>query len=266
MLAVTTSLTDQQFEQFDRDGYLVLGRTMADEELAGLQQRLSDITEGRIHYDGLGMQSYEAADNATDARRFRKLGPLWLDDRYLAYFQKALFGQIMRRYYGQNVAIQRAMLFNNFPGEAKAGISYHQDGGDSWNWNYQPHPFITIWTAIDRATVENGCVHVLPGTHQKLIPHAEVDQIVQRSTAVPIELEAGEAALLHNWTLHGSFANTSDHPRQAVTVCYADAITRRKDGKPFDGPVVFGEGAVTSGAPARARREDDAVGAIGADY
>ena len=43
---------------------------------------------------------------------------------------------------------------------------------------------------------------------------------------VHLELEPGEAVLLHNWLLHASDVNKTDQSRRAFSVCYMDARTR----------------------------------------
>ncbi|MDF2440343.1 MAG: hypothetical protein JWN98_1327, partial [Abditibacteriota bacterium] len=55
-----------------------------------------------------------------------------------------------------------------------------------------------------------------------------------------VELEAGEAVLLHNWLLHRSDTNSTNIPRRAFSVCYMDANTV---GGTFN--TIFGEGALT---------------------
>jgi len=244
-------LTRDELEQFDREGYVFLGRVLTDDERAALQRRLDQIMLGTVRYEGLRAQSHRLGtisdgDAWDSTLAYRKIGCLYLDDLFLTYFQKPLFRNIARHFIGADVALQRDMLFNNYPHEG--GIGFHQDGGENWNRAYDPDPVITIWTALDCATVRNGCVQVIPGTHKTLIPLAQVSDVVSRHSTVPLEVEAGEAILLHNWTLHGSERNESEEPRRAVTVCYCDALLRQ-EGEPVNPPRVFGRGAMRPGVP-----------------
>ena len=96
-------------------------------------------------------------------------------------------------------------------------------------------PQITVWTALDPATVANGCVQVIPGSHRAgLINPAhgagfltpdQAQQHAPADRAVCLTLAAGEAALLHNHLLHASDVNHTDIPRRAFSVCYMDART-----------------------------------------
>src|SRR5262249_14429454 len=53
--------------------------------------------------------------------------------------------------------------------EGDKQFPWHQDDGYT---PVIPSPYLTLWLALNDATVENGCVWVLPGSHKKgLVPH-----------------------------------------------------------------------------------------------
>ena len=97
-------------------------------------------------------------------------------------------------------------------------------------------PLATVWTALDDATVEKGCVKVIPGSHRFGVinpshpaAHLTAEQAKEwckPEKAVHIELKEGEAVLLHNWTLHASGVNSTRAPRRAFSVNYMLASTR----------------------------------------
>jgi ectoine hydroxylase-related dioxygenase (phytanoyl-CoA dioxygenase family) len=118
---------------------------------------------------------------------------------------------------------------------------------------------VTIWTALDPATKENGCVQILPGTHRfgiintqhdsGFLTEQQAEQALHEGEVVFCELEPGECMLLHNWLLHSSDKNHSQQSRRAFSVCYADARTKdigsEKSSEPSGVmPVVFGKGAL----------------------
>ncbi|MBV7330561.1 phytanoyl-CoA dioxygenase family protein [Chloroflexi bacterium TSY] len=59
---------------------------------------------------------------------------------------------------------------------------------------------------------------------------------------IPLELEAGEAVLLHNHLPHSSGVNRTTIARRAFSACYLDAATVSTSNQSF--PVIFGEGAL----------------------
>ena len=100
----STSLTDAQWAQYERDGYLRLGRLLADDELKALQDRLDEIMLGKadIDYDKVLMQLDSDSGNYEDAGaqtvgfkgatlNYRKMEKLEFDPLLLAYLQRPLF-------------------------------------------------------------------------------------------------------------------------------------------------------------------------------
>jgi ectoine hydroxylase-related dioxygenase (phytanoyl-CoA dioxygenase family) len=141
-------------------------------------------------------------------------------------------------------------MFMNKPARKGTVLPWHQDGGAGWEMDR--HPLVTIWTALDAATIPNGCVQVIPGSHHlgllseggHTITPAQEAEYCAPDKIVYLELEPGESVLLHNWLLHSSDVNKTDTPRRAFSVCYMDARTRKTDGRRA-GNIVFGEGALS---------------------
>jgi ectoine hydroxylase-related dioxygenase (phytanoyl-CoA dioxygenase family) len=138
-------------------------------------------------------------------------------------------------------------MFMNKPARKGTFLPWHQD-----RWSMLDRdPVVTIWTALDPATIANGCVQIIPGSHHRLINPAhdsgfltleQTEELAPSNKRAYLELKAGEAVLMHNWLLHASDVNSTDIPRRAFSVCYMDAQTRGSNGEKFS--IVFGEGAL----------------------
>lgn len=254
-------ISDAQWTQFERDGYLHLGNVMADGELEALCRRIDEVMMGTaaIDYSRVMMQlDRDPAHNGKPGPQnkghkgatlsYRKIQDLELDPLFLSYLQKPMFREICAQVYGADtpVACFRAMFMNK-PAREGTPLVWHQD---RWT-DLDRDPQITIWTALDPATVANGCVQIIPGSHGKLVnpehgsgflSEEHIEQIVSKYEPVDLILEAGESVLLHNWMLHSSGVNATDIARRAFSVCYMDAGTRSARGHVF--PIVFGEGAL----------------------
>lgn len=239
---MATELTDKQWEAFEEAGYVILGKLLADEELAALQDRINDIMLGKakIDYSKLLMQR-EADDLAGQSEQttgskgatlnYRKIQNLELDPLFRAYMTKPVFRSICSKVYGRNtdIASFRAMFMNK-PAYHGSLLPYHQD---RW-WHLDRDPLVTVWTALDPATVENGCVRIFPGTHKRLfnpehhsgfLTDEQAADLLEDQEPVCLVLEPGESVLLHNWTVHGSEGNRTAQSRRAFSVCYLDAAT-----------------------------------------
>ncbi|KMW56820.1 hypothetical protein AIOL_001776 [Candidatus Rhodobacter oscarellae] len=86
---------------------------------------------------------------------------------------------------------------------------------------------VTVWLAVTDATVENGCLQVLPQeAGQEMLPHCPktqtgiADGFVDEARAVPLPVRAGGAVIFHPLTPHGSLANTTDGFRWSFDLRY----------------------------------------------
>jgi len=246
-------ITDEQWAQYEETGYLKLGSVVTDSELAALRQRIDDIMLGTapVNYDKLYMQldsesgAYESLEYGGNGwkgptLKYRKIQDLEADPLFLKLMEKPLFREICDRVYGVDSPIScfRAMFMNK-PAMSGTLLPWHQD---AWT-DLDRQPLITLWTALDPATVSNGCVQVVPGTHKlgRVNPEhgsgfLNADQIAEyckEEASEYVELEAGESVLLHNWLMHRSDVNRTNIPRRAFSVCYMDANTVSAGGSKF---------------------------------
>ena len=256
-------ISAQQWTQYERDGFLKLGKVLSDADLKALQIRIDEIMLGRaeLDYNKILMQldshdgKYENAGEMSKGHKgatldYRKIQDLEFDPLFLEYMQRPIFKEICDYVHGSQtpIAAFRAMFMNK-PARKGTLLPWHQD-----RWSHLDRdPLITLWTALDPATIANGCVQIIRGSHKLgLVNPAHPSGFVteeQGKELAPddkieyVELEAGEAVLLHNWLLHRSDTNSTDISRRAFSVCYMDARTIAANGEIYT--TVFGEGTPT---------------------
>ena len=255
-------ITEAQWQQYERDGYLKLGKLLSDDALKQLQDEIDQIMLGdaAVDYDRMLMQldsedgAYDKAGAQSSGHKgrtlnYRKIQDLEFDPVFLRFMQWPIFREICAHEYGEDTEIScfRAMFMNKPAGKGTF-LPWHQD-----RWRFLDRdPLVTIWTALDPATKENGCVQIIPGSHKAGIINPEhgsgflkdehVEQHCDPDKIEYLELEAGEVALLHNWLLHSSDVNQSDQARRAFSVCYMDANTQTNKGGTFS--KIFGKDAL----------------------
>ena len=253
-----TTFGSEEQARFVQDGYLRLGRVIPVARLQALCDRIDAIMLGEVHYEGMPMQldtttgNYQdmpAAQSAgqTATLAYRRIDDLQRDPLFLAYMQHPLFREITRTYIGTEVSIYRAMFMNK-PAEQGTHLPWHQDIGIGWGLD--ANPTVTIWTALDPATVANGCMQIVPGSHNLGVLNeghytSEADQAryATEDRCQYLEAEPGEAILLHNFLMHRSGVNKTGQPRRAFSIAYMDAATRAvKTQETF--PIIFGEKAL----------------------
>jgi hypothetical protein len=248
---MSDALDDAAWNSFQTEGFVQLGQLLSTSEVSALQQRIDDIMLGKanVDYSRMLMQLDSSTGNYSDMApqtkghkgatlNYRKIQDLEADPLFLAYMQRPIFRDICRRVYGDvTIACFRAMFMNK-PAHKGTPLPWHQD-----RWSMLDRdPLITVWTALDPATIANGCVQIIPRTHHSLInpSHDSGFLTPEQMTAhapddrrVYLELKPGEAVLLHNWLLHASDVNHTDISRRAFSVCYMDGRTRGKTGEAF---------------------------------
>ncbi len=252
--------TEAQRAQFEERGYAYLGQVLDHDELGVLQARIDAIMLGEIPYDNMRFQLdsedgvYGHAPPETIGHKgstlaYRKIMDLEQDPLFLRYMQHPLFRQITDHYIGESVSIFRAMFMNK-PAERGTELPWHQDVG--WGWGVDTMPTITVWTALDPSTRENGCMQVVPGSHkhgviaERHFPSAEeLARYAPEEQVVDLEAAPGEVILLHNLLLHRSGTNPSGQSRRAFSIAYMDGETRsRNTGERF--PMIFGTDALVA--------------------
>ena len=107
---------------------------------------------------------------------------------------------------------------------------WHQD----WPYWQGAHK-ISVWVALDDVTPENGCLKLLPGSHQGSVVHDGDDSdghgfghrlqpdAVDEQTAITAPLAAGGAVFFHDLTLHASHPNSAGRDRWVWIPTYRDA-------------------------------------------
>ncbi len=113
---------------------------------------------------------------------------------------------------------------------------WHQD----WHYWHGAHK-LSIWVALDDATVENGCLKLFPGSHRSAILHdGDASDgngfgnrlrpgMVDENKAVTAEIGAGGAVFFHDLTLHASHPNISGAERWVWIPTYRDATAEDND-------------------------------------
>lgn len=117
-------------------------------------------------------------------------------------------------------------------------VSWHQD---LRYWGLDTSDLVTVWLALSPATLESGCMRILPGSHKgELLPHRDEykdDNLLTRGQeiAVPIdetktvamELQPGQASF-HNVRLaHSSAPNRSSDRRIGISMHYIPSSARQ---------------------------------------
>lgn len=98
-------------------------------------------------------------------------------------------------------------------------------------WSFSHRNAISIWVALDDATLENGCLYFIPGSHKqtkfdKISIGKNMDSIFEtypqfiHSKPVAAPMKAGSCSFHNGLTIHGAGANMTSGFRRAMTCAY----------------------------------------------
>lgn len=223
-------------------GFARLGRICDETTLDALRARADALMLGHVRHEGLFFQRDAEGGRYADlpygrgwegpTLEYRKVEKLEQDPVFRAWIEAPTFAPLARAFTGDDgVALCRAVLFT----KGAAGgtdLPWHQDAGLFWGLDRDPP--LTVWTALDDASEEAGCVEIVPGSHHAglvtkmggVVPPNFVAERAPERASVKLPARAGEVIALHNLAWHRSGVNRTGHTRRALSVCYMSAATQ----------------------------------------
>lgn len=234
MIDVTTAIA-----QYREHGFAKLGKVVDDAMLESLRDRSEALMLGRVTWPGMFFQMDATTGDYRDAPlglgwqgpslNYRKMEKLELDDTFRALIRHPALEPLVRTLIPGRVTLYRAIVFN----KAAAGgteIPWHQDGGKLWGLSENPE--VQVWTALDDAPENGGCLEFVPGSHRwglatplgGVVPDDRVAERTFEPVSVPVK--AGESVLLHNFVWHRSGKTHTGHRRLGFSACYLNDRVR----------------------------------------
>ena len=235
-------LAEEQIGFFREHGYVKGGRVLTVEQIEALRQGLEEIRMGRNARVGELYEVDEDYRRDPEHNVFHFLGA-WLIDEA---FHDLLWHPAVTVKAAQLLDVPRPRFWHDQvfykPKRHPGVVTWHQDYS-YWTRAY-PAGHVTCWIGLDDATLENGCLHYVPGSHLwGLLPRISLTKDMDAVKAFlepeqaaafhpePMILKAGECLFHHSHTVHGSYANRSDGPRRGVVLNFMKPDTRCADGE-----------------------------------
>jgi ectoine hydroxylase-related dioxygenase (phytanoyl-CoA dioxygenase family) len=225
-------LTEEQLAAYDRDGFLLLENVLDSDLLDPVEaelDRYSDEREAQLRANG--DHGFSRADDLVFTSHLAERG-----DTLRRFVTSEPFPGVLRDLIGPEVVLDWDQTVYKKP-ETPKDFPWHQDTGYAYaepQWGS-----ITCWIPLVDATVENGCIWVVPGAHRRgTIKHWKTDlgMVCKEGDegAVTVEANRGDMIVFASLTPHKSGPNLSDGVRKAYIAQYAVTGTRTwyKDGLP----------------------------------
>ena len=219
---------------FQEHGYLVVEDFLSDEEVAAAKDGMVCLLESGnsdlVQFEpGRGPDDVDALDDPDAALDFvRKF--MWFaehDEALRAPAEREDLLELLSTLVDGSPERFQDMALIKPPG---GGVEkpWHQD--KAYFDLSLDAPVVGVWIALDEATAENGCMHIIPGSHRDgPMVHFDrrdwqiCDTDVQVDEDVMAPLSPGGALLFDGLLHHGTPPNTSSRRRRALQFHYTAA-------------------------------------------
>ena len=237
------TLNATQVEQFKRKGYVFPLDLLDGKESEDLRRRL---------------ETYEATQGGNLAPGQRAKSHLifkWLDD----LIRDPRILDPIEQLIGPNILCWNTIFWIKDVG-SQSFVSWHQD---TRYWGLSSPDVITAWLALSPASVESGCMRVMPYTHRgEVMPHKdryqndnmltrgqEITEGIDDKKAVYMPLKTGQVSF-HNYRLaHSSGPNRAPDRRIGISMHFMPPDTEQIVGEWDSAALVRGEDKFGNFAP-----------------
>ena len=228
-------LSEDAIEQYHREGYFFPVRILDDEQVAANRRRLED-------FEARQGKPVEGAQRSKSHLLFKWVDDLMRDSTLLDAVEDLI---------GRDILCWNTIFWIKEAG-SQSFVSWHQD---LRYWGLDTNDLVSVWLALSPATLESGCMRVLPDSHKgDLLPHndeyqqdnlltrgQEIAVKVDETKTVAMPLEPGEISL-HNVRLaHASGPNWSIDRRIGISLHYMPTHTKQTVGEWDTAALVRGE-------------------------
>lgn len=237
-IEVPDIVSDKECQFFVENGYLVVPNLLSDNEIEELRKDTVRLARGGYETDNMKPLPESVTDEDAIGRILCIHQPHFVSDTIEKYVKHPKICGILSQitaahlpFWDGSVKCMQSMLFvkpPNFQGQA-----WHQDE------IYIPtrdRSLIGAWIAMDDATIENGCLWVLPGSHRQgyLYPqrsHENPDEFdftpesygFDGTKEVPVEVTTGTLVFFNGYLLHRSRKNRGDTLRRVLVNHYCNS-------------------------------------------
>jgi ectoine hydroxylase-related dioxygenase (phytanoyl-CoA dioxygenase family) len=220
-------LSQDEIEFFEREGYVVPKYSFSPDDVAKMQRLTRKVVADNPDLVNVPLVCLHVPGNQVQAVNTTKE---WLD---IAAHPDLL--DMSEQLIGPDLVLWDCAVFYKRSAGGPA-TPWHRDGV---YWPIQPLATLSVWIAVFDSFIENACLRMIPKSHaaKEIGQHSKdfkKDVIFQHqlkasefdeSSAVDLEMKAGQMVFFTPFTIHGANRNLSDQERAGVSMRYMPATS-----------------------------------------
>jgi phytanoyl-CoA hydroxylase len=236
-------MDEQQMIQFKEEGYFILENLFSSEEMDELTRKVDYYVDE--HNASLKKREQQEEGNISRANEITFTSNLVKKDTYFQRFcSQQKFVDIATSILGGDISLYWDQAVYKRP-EVEKDFPWHQDNGYGLVLSEE---YVTCWLAMEDATIENGCIWVMPGSHKDgIVEHKKTPIGWQcyfgENPGISVELKKGSMVVFSSLLFHRSGPNVSQSIRKGYILQYIPShVQNIKTGKGFRKMIIAKEG------------------------
>lgn len=222
-------ISQEQIDFYEKNGFVVIEDFLDQEELSYWRNAVDKAAQNRKGKALPDRQDVvEGADRSFTSKVFDQLINLWQDNEDV---KKIMLDERIGKMAAQLAQVNGIRIWHDQALIKQPWGNPSTLHTDTPYWSFHHKAALSIWVALDDATLQNGCLYFLPGTHKRthFEPSgftANMDELFKDYPEFKdIEpfaatMKAGSCSFHCGLTVHGANANMTPYPRRAMTCAY----------------------------------------------
>jgi len=212
-------LSEQQLQQFHRDGFLLVRAMYSDEEVADIS-RWTDEVSASPEVPGRDWKYFEKSQQDDSRILFRIENFVPFHQGFSELITRRRMFQAVCELFGEEAVLYKDKINFKLPGGD--GFKEHQDVQAGWDDYADLH--ITAMIAIDETNEENGSLEMIAGMHRQGVLGSMwaplTDEDTQHREYVAVHCKPGDAIFFDSYAPHRSGPNNTAQARRVLYITY----------------------------------------------
>ncbi len=230
---MNTKISDNQIANYQENGFLIYDAFLNKNEIMDLKKEIDNAIKEMGANKIAGREKSQRfedkkGDNYNETVYLQRLN-LWKINQYIKkFFTDNSLGEMLCKL----AKVKKMRIWHDQTLQKQAWANPTAWHLDNPKWSFYSKNSISIWIALDDATIQNGCLFYLPKSHklakyendvrigEKMDDLFELYPEFRHIDPVAAEMKAGDAGFHNGLMAHAAGANMTNNTRAAMTCAF----------------------------------------------